>query len=284
MVVPGVLFFIVFKYIPMIGSVIAFKDYNVFKGFLASDWVGFKHFRVLFKYQDFIRVFKNTLILGMLSTIILTPVPIILSLMLNEVRKTLVKRSIQTVIYIPHFFSWVIIAGITFDLLSLNGLFNQVRGWFDLEPILAMQKTEYFRPIYLITSVWKEAGFSTIIYLAAISAIDPSLYESAMIDGASRWKQMKHVTLPLMMPTIITLFLLGIGNFLDLGFDQIFNLLTPMTYSVGDVIDTYVYRTGILQAQYSFTTAVGLFQSVIGFIMVYTFNRIANKTSEGGLW
>jgi len=283
MAIPGVLYFLVFKYIPLTGSVIAFQDYSVFKGFWASDWVGFKHFEKLWAYPGFHRIFWNTIILGGLRLILTFPIPILLALMLNELRIAYLKKSIQTALYIPHFFSWVIIAGITFDLLGYHGLFNQVRGWFGYEPILVMQMEDYFRPVYILTSIWKEAGFGTIIYLAAITGIDPSLYESATMDGASRFAQIRYVTVPLLLPTILTLFLLDIGSFLDLGFDQIYNLLTPMTYRVGDVIDTYVYRTGIQQAQYSFTTAVGLFQSVIGFVLVYVFNRSARRT-EGGLW
>ncbi|MNC44228.1 putative multiple-sugar transport system permease YteP [compost metagenome] len=157
-------------------------------------------------------------------------------------------------------------------------------GWFGQEPLLAMQDSTYFRPIYVLTAIWRDAGWGTVVYMAAISAIDPQLYESAMIDGASRFKQIRHITFPLLLPTVLVLLLLEIGNFLDLGFDQVFNLLTPMTYNVGDILDTYVFRTGIQQAQYSFATAVGIFQSVIGFILVFTFNKLSNKISDGGLW
>lgn len=284
MAVPGLLFLIIFKYIPLAGSVIAFQDYSVFKGFTDSPWVGFKHFATLFHYPEFTRVFTNTLILGFIKVFCVFPVPVLLALMINEVRKARLKKGIQTALYIPHFLSWVIVAGIAFDLFALSGLFNIVIGWFGHDPVLVMQESKFFRLIYMITAVWRDAGWGTVVYMAAISAIDPQLYESAMIDGASKFKQMKHITFPLLVPTILVLFLLEIGNFMDLGFDQVYNLLTPMTYSVGDIMDTYVFRTGIQQAQYSFATAVGLFQAVIAFALVYTFNRVSRKVSDGGLW
>ncbi|MGG1517166.1 ABC transporter permease subunit [Paenibacillus oryzisoli] len=284
MAVPGTAFILIFKYIPLTGSLIAFQDYSVFKGFADSPWVGFKHFQTLLHYADFNRVFTNTLILGMLKTLFVFPVPIVLALMINEVRKAALKKGIQTALYIPHFLSWVIVAGIAFDLFAVSGLFNIVMGWFGHEPVLAMQESAYFRPIYVLTGLWRDAGWGTVVYMAAISSIDPQLYESAMMDGASKFKMMRHVTFPLLLPTILVLFLLEIGNFMELGFDHVYNLLTPMTYSAGDILDTYVFRTGIQQAQYSFATAVGLFQSIIGFILVYTFNRLSRKVSDGGLW
>ncbi|MDL2301735.1 ABC transporter permease subunit [Lachnospiraceae bacterium OttesenSCG-928-D06] len=285
MMLPGVTFFIVFKYIPMLGSVIAFQDFSVFKGILGSEWVGLKHFKDLFTYAEFKRVFVNTLILGLLKTVVIFPIPVILSMMLNEVRKLRLKKAIQTSIYIPYFLSWVIVGGLIFDIFGSGGLFNNIRNALGMDTILAMQKSSWFRPIYVISSIWKEAGWGTVVYLAAISGIDPALYESAAMDGATRIQRIKHITLPLLLPTILTLFLLNIGSFLELGFDQVFNLLTPMTYSVGDIFDTYVYRVGIQKGQYSITTAVGLFQSVIGLFLVMTFNRLANKFSEdGGLW
>lgn len=284
MVIPGLTFLIIFKFIPLGGAVIAFKDYSVFQGMIDSPWAGLKHFETLIHHPDFIRVFSNTLILGFFKLVLIFPVPVVLALMINEVRKSKLKKGIQTALYIPHFLSWVIIGGILFDVFSLSGLFNIILGWFGNEPVLAMQESGYFRPIYVLSSIWKDAGWGTVIYMAAISGIDPQLYESAMIDGASRFKQIRHITLPILVPTILTLFLLEIGNFLDLGFDQVYNLLTPMTYNVGDILDTYVFRTGIQQGQYSYATAVGLFQSVIGFIMVFTFNKLSKKVSDGGLW
>ena len=285
MVLPGVIYFLVFKYIPMMGSVIAFQDYSVFKGLLDSEWVGLKHFKALINYPDFRRIFTNTLVLGLCKTVLIFPIPVVLSLMLNEIRNLRLKKTIQTAVYIPYFLSWVIVGGLIFDIFGVGGLFNNIRNSLGLNNLLAMQKESWFRPIYIISSIWKDAGWGTVVYLAAISGIDPALYESAAMDGASRFARMKYITFPLLVPTILTLFLLNIGSFLELGFEQVFNLLTPMTYSVGDIFDTYVYRVGIQQAQYSFTTAVGLFQSTIGLIMVVTFNKLANKFSDdGGLW
>ena len=285
MVLPGVIFFLVFKYIPMMGSVIAFQDYSVFKGLLDSEWVGLKHFKALINYPDFRRIFTNTLVLGLCKTVLIFPIPVVLSLMLNEIKNLRLKKTIQTAVYIPYFLSWVIVGGLIFDIFGVGGLFNNIRNSLGLNNLLAMQKESWFRPIYIISSIWKDAGWGTVVYLAAVNGIDPALYESAAMDGASRFARMKYITFPLLVPTILTLFLLNIGSFLELGFEQVFNLLTPMTYSVGDIFDTYVYRVGIQQAQYSFTTAVGLFQSTIGLIMVVTFNKLANKFSDdGGLW
>ena len=285
MVLPGVIFLLLFRYLPMLGSIIAFQDFSAFKGFLHSDWVGLKHFINLFQYPDFKRIFTNTLILGLLKTVLIFPIPVVLSLMMNEVKNLRLKKVIQTSVYIPYFLSWVIVGGLVFDLLGIGGPFNNLRNFFGMDTILVMQKESWFRPIYVISSIWKDAGWGTVVYLAAISGIDPALYESATVDGASRFNRLRFITFPLLIPTILTLFLLNIGSFLELGFDQVFNLVTPMTYSVGDIFDTYVYRVGIQKAQYSFTTAVGLFQSVIGLILVVSFNKLANKFSDnGGLW
>lgn len=285
MALPGVIFFIMFRYIPLAGVIIAFQDYMIFKGIMDSPFVGFKHFQSLYEYPQFWRVLKNTAIIGLNNIVFVFPVPILLALMFNEIRQLLYKRVLQTVYYVPHFFSWVIIAGLTFDFLSASGFVNIIRGWFGLDTVLFMQSEAYFRVIVVLTSIWRDSGWGTIVLLAAISSINPELYEAAMVDGANRFRQMVSITLPLMMPTIVVLFLLNIGNFLDLSFDQIYNLLTPMTYPVGDVIDTYVYRVGIVQGQYSATTAVGLFQSVIGLILVLFFNRLAKRYQEdGGLW
>lgn len=285
MVIPGIVFLIIFNYTPMLGSVIAFQDYSVFKGISKSNWVGLKHFKNLINYYDFYKILRNTMILGLYNLIFVFPVSLILSLMLNEVKSLRLKKSIQTVIYIPHFLSWVVIGGLVFDLFGINGLFNKVREMFGMPSILAMQKESWYRPIYVISSIWKEAGWGTVVYLSAMSGIDPSLYESAQVDGASRFQRMIHITLPLLMPTVVTLFLLRIGSFLEQGFDQSYSLMTPLTYGVADIFDTYVYRVGIQRAQYSSATAVGLFQSVVGLILVVSFNKLANSFSEeGGLW
>lgn len=283
MIVPGLVYYITFKYVPLMGSAIAFQNYQIFKGMLGSPWVGFDNFKFIFTYQDFYHVLRNTATIAAYQLIFGFPAPIILALLFNEVRLMLFKRVVQSMFYLPHFLSWVVVGGIVFELLSNQGAANMVRGWFGLEPILFMQQQDYFRSIVVLSGIWKEVGWGTIIYLAAITGINPSLYEAAVMDGANRWKQTIHITMPVLFPTILVLFLLNIGNFLELGFDQIYNLLTPMTYSVGDIIETYVYRAGVLQGQYSVTTAIGLFQSVIGFALLWIFNRMARKT-EQGLW
>lgn len=285
MMLPGIIYLIMFKYIPMAGSVIAFKDFSVIEGIWGSEWSGLENFKKLFEYQDFYRILSNTIILGCIKTFLMFPIPLLLALMLNELRNAKVKRAIQTIICIPYFVSWVVVGGLVFDFFGVGGIFNNVREAMGMDTLLVMQKESWFRPIYLISTIWKESGWGTVVYLAAISSIDPSLYESASIDGASRFQKMRYITFPLLVPTALILLLLNIGSFLTLGFDQVYNLYTPMTYSVADIFDTYVFRVGIQEAQYSFATAVGLFQSVVGLIMVVVFNKIANKVSEdGGLW
>lgn len=283
MALPGVLYFIIFKYVPLGGSVIAFQNYQIMKGIFGSSWVGFDNFTFLFTYQDFYNVLRNTAVIAFYKLVFGFPAPIILAVLFNEVRHMLAKRVMQSLFYLPHFLSWVVVGGIVFEMLSNKGVVNMFRGWMGMEPILFMQQERFFRPIVVLSGIWKEVGWGTIIYLAAITGINPNLYEAAVMDGANRWKQTIHITLPTMFPTILTLFLLNIGNFLELGFDQVYNLLTPMTYAVGDIIETYVYRAGVLQGQYSVTTAIGLFQSVIGFALLWIFNRLARKT-EQGLW
>ncbi|MBB6734929.1 sugar ABC transporter permease [Cohnella sp. CBP 2801] len=283
MVLPGILYYIVFKYVPLTGSVIALQDFKILKGIGGSPWVGLDNFRYIFSYHDFYLVLRNTAVIAFYKLIFGFPAPIVLALLFNEIRLMAAKRLAQSLFYLPHFLSWVVVGGIVFELLSNQGIVNVIRGWFGYEPVLFMQTERYFRTIVVLSGIWKGVGWGTIIYLAAIAGVNPNLYEAAVVDGANRFKQTIHITLPTMLPTIVVLFLLDIGNFLELGFDQIFNLLTPMTYSVGDIIETYVYRAGVLQGQYSVTTAIGLFQSVIGFALLWAFNRLARKT-EQGLW
>jgi putative aldouronate transport system permease protein len=285
LVLPGMIYFLMFHYVPMFGSVIAFQNYSVFKGVMGSKWVGFENFRKLFAMPDFYRILGNSLIFGFYKTILIFPIPIIFSLAINEIRVSGLKKTVQTAVYIPHFLSWVIVASIIFDVFGKGGLFNTVRAAMGLPTILPMQLEAWFRPIFIFSSIWKEAGWGTVVYLAALSGIDPGIYEAAEIDGASRFQRTMRITLPMLIPTMLTLFLLGIGKFLEIGFEQNYNLLTPMTQSVGDIFDTYVYRVGILNGQYSSTTAIGLFQAVVGLILVTTFNKIAKKTTDdGGLW
>lgn len=285
MMLPGIIYLIMFKYVPMMGSIIAFKDYSVFQGIWGSAWSGLENFKKLFEYPDFYRILRNTVVLGFIKTFLVFPIPLILALMLNELRNAKMKKVIQTIICVPYFISWVVVGGLVFDFFGTGGIFNNVREALGMDTLLVMQKEAWFRPVYLLSTIWKESGWGTVVYLAAISSIDLSLYESASIDGATRFQKMRYITFPLLAPTALILLLLNIGNFLTLGFDQVYNLYTPMTYSVADIFDTYVFRVGIQEAQYSFATAVGLFQSVVGLIMVVVFNKIANKVSEdGGLW
>ncbi|MDY4138941.1 MAG: ABC transporter permease subunit [Eubacteriales bacterium] len=285
MALPGVVYLIIFKFVPMLGCVIAFEDYQVYKGIFGSDWVGLKNFRSMFAYSDFSRVLTNTLLMGLYRIVFTFPVPVILALMMNELGSPRLKKCIQTAVYIPYFLSWIIVAELIFDFLGVSGLFNRVRALLGMRSLLVMQQSKYFRTVYVISTIWKEAGWGTVVYMAAIAGIDQSLYEAASIDGATRWQKIRFITFPLIVPTALTLLLLQIGSFMELGFEHVYSLLTPMTYSTGDIFDTYVYRVGILQAQYSITTAVGLFQSVIGLVLVVFFNQLSRKVSEdGGLW
>ena len=285
MALPGVVYLIIFKFVPMLGCVIAFEDYQVYKGIFGSDWVGLKNFRSMFAYSDFSRVLTNTLLMGLYRIVFTFPVPVILALMRNELGSPRLKKCIQTAVYIPYFLSWIIVAELIFDFLGVSGLFNRVRALLGMRSLLVMQQSKYFRTVYVISTIWKEAGWGTVVYMAAIAGIDQSLYEAASIDGATRWQKIRFITFPLIVPTALTLLLLQIGSFMELGFEHVYSLLTPMTYSTGDIFDTYVYRVGILQAQYSITTAVGLFQSVIGLVLVVFFNQLSRKVSEdGGLW
>jgi len=282
---PGVLFILLFKYTPMYGITIAFKDFNIFTGFGDSPWVGWKHFEKLFTSPDFARVFQNTVIISLLKIIILFPLPIIVALMLNEMKNMIIKRSVQTVIYLPHFLSWVIVSGLFIDLLSTNGgLVNKLLVSLNLEPVAFFLDNSVFRSVLVTSAGWKETGWSTIVYLAAFSMVDPTLYEAAKIDGAGRWKQLWHITLPGIAPIIILMFILRLGNILEAGTEQILVMYNPVVYKVSDVIGTYVYRQGLGNQDYSFTTAVGLFEAVISFTLVIVGNALSKKYLQRGIW
>lgn len=283
--IPGLAFLLLFKYTPMYGIVIAFKDFNIFDGLAASPWVGLKHFEKLFTSQNFLDVFQNTLIISFLKLFILFPLPIIVAILLNELRNMAFKRSVQTVIYLPHFLSWVIVAGLFIDLLSTNGgLVNRIIVALGGEPIRFFLDSEIFRSVLISSAGWKETGWSTIVYLAALTSIDPQLYEAARIDGANKWKQTLHVTLPGMIPIIILMFILRLGNILEAGTEQILVMYNPSVYNVADVIGTYVYRIGLGDQDYSFSTAVGLFDSVIAFVLILTGNALSRKYLKQGIW
>lgn len=284
MTLPGMLYFILFKYVPLLGSVIAFQDYQIFKGLLKSPWVGLENFIYIFQYPDFYRILGNTVKIGFAQILYGFPAPILLALLLNEVGNRKLKRCMQTVLYLPHFLSWAIIGSILFDLLSLNGVVNSVRTAFGMDPILYMQKADCFVPIVILSSIWKEMGWSAIVYLAAIAGISPELYEAAIVEGASRLKQALYITFPLLLPTITVMFLLRVGNFLNLGFEQIYVLMTPMTQSVGDILDTYVYQYGVLEGKYSMTTAIGLFKSIFGLVLMVLCNSLSKYATGRGVY
>ncbi|UQZ81728.1 putative multiple-sugar transport system permease YteP [Paenibacillus konkukensis] len=285
MILPGVLFFVIFRYIPIAGNVIAFQDYNVFSGVAGSPFVGLKHFEHLFAYPEFSRILRNTLLISLYQLIFGFSAPIILSLLLNEVRKMMFKRVIQTVIYLPHFLSWVIVGGLVISALSPNyGIVNEVLSYFGKEKIFFMQQPEYFRSIVVVSGIWKEVGWGTIIYLAALAGINPELYEAADVDGAGKLRQVFSITLPALMPTIMVLLLLRIGNMLDLGFEQIYILLNPLVKETGEIIDTYIYEAGLLGSQYSYTTAIGMFKSVVGLILIVGANQLSKKLTGNSLY
>lgn len=287
MVWPGLLFLLVFSYIPMYGVLMAFQDYSLFKGFFGSPWVGFKHFEMFFGAPEFWNVIRNTIVISLLKLLIGFPAPILLALMLNEIRGRVFKRSIQTISYLPHFLSWVIVSGIVASILSTeNGSLNTLLQSLNLikEPINFLSMPEYFWSILVVTDVWKEIGFSSIVYLAAIAGVDPHLHEAAAVDGASRLRQMFSITLPAILPVIVVFLILAIGSLLNAGFENILLLgSNPVLRDVSDVLDTYVYRIGIQNSRYSYATAAGLFKAVISVGLLVAANYLARR-SGNSLW
>lgn len=285
MLVPGLLFLFLLKYTPMYGLIIAFQDFSIFKGIGGSPWAGFKHFERLIGNEQFLNVLSNTLIISVYKLIFLFPAPIILAILLNEIRKMFFKRVIQSVIYLPHFISWVIISGLFVNLLSLNdGIVNTVIERLGGERIAFFMDQSVFRGLLVVTEGWKEVGWGTIVYLAAISSIDPQLYEAAKMDGASKLRQMIHVTLPGIFSTIVLMLILRLGNMLEAGTEQILVMYNPVVYDVADVIGTYVYRVGIGASDYSFSTAVGMFESIVAFTLVVLGNSLCKKLFGRSIW
>ncbi|MCH1625459.1 ABC transporter permease [Ferdinandcohnia quinoae] len=285
MIMPGFLYFIIFKYIPMGGIIIAFQDYQPFLGIRDSEWVGLKHFIRLFTEPTFFMLLKNTLILFALNLFVFFPIPIILALMLNEVRVKLFKGAVQTIIYIPHFMSWVIIVSISYVFLTLDGgVLNEMLASFGGEKIAFLTDPDWTRTLYILQVIWKEMGWSTIIYLAAVTAVDLQLYEAAKMDGANRFRQIWHVTLPAIRPVIIILLILKVGDTLELGFEHVYLLLNSLNREVAEIFDTYVYTAGLKNGQLSYSTAVGVFKGIVGLILVMISNRIAKKFGEEGLY
>nr|WP_244364422.1 ABC transporter permease subunit [Paenibacillus cellulositrophicus] len=275
---------LVFSYFPMYGITIAFKDYNASKGIMGSPWVGFKYFTTFFHDPMAFRVLKNTLLLGLYTLLWSFPAPIILALLFNELRNKHFKKFVQTVSYFPHFISVVIVAGMLKDFTARDGLFNQIITYFGGTPIMFLLEPGYFRTIFISSGIWQGVGFGTIIYLAALSGIDPTYYDVAEVDGASRWKKIVHITWPSIKPTTIILLIFALGGILGSDFQKIILLYSPETYSVADVIGSYVYRQGILGARYEYTTAIGLFMSVISFVILYISNWVSRKVSETSLF
>lgn len=282
---PGIIYYLVFHYAPMYGVIIAFKNFNFNAGILGSKWVGLENFEMFLNSPDFLSVMKNTLTISIMNLIIGFPAPILLAIMLNEVTNVKYKKVVQTVSYLPHFLSWVILAGLFSELLSPSrGVVNYLLMKCGLEPVGFLTSNKWFRWVLVLTSSWKEVGWSSIVYLAAVTNIDPNLYEAAYVDGASKIKQIFHITIPSLIPTITIMLIFAVGKIINDNFDQIYNLYTPVVYPTGDVISTYVYRMGIEKMEYSLASAVGLFKNVISLILVISTNAIANRLGEYGLW
>ncbi len=285
LLLPALIWYVIFAYGPLYGIQLAFKDFVISKGINGSPWVGLKHFSSMINgAQDFHLIIRNTLVLSFYHLIFGFPAPIVLALLLNEVRMEIFKRIAQTLSYLPHFLSWVVVAGFMFTVLSpSSGIVNMIIGWFGVEPIYFVGKAQYFRFTLVMSAIWKEIGWGAIIYLAALAGINPQMYEAAVVDGASRFKQLLYITLPSLIPVISIMFILRIGHILDAGFDQVLNMYTPATYRVADILDTYVYRIGLEQMQFSFATAVGLFKNVIAFALVLFTNYIVKRSGQEGL-
>lgn len=285
MLIPGALYFIIFRYIPMGGIIIAFQQYSPFTGIMDSKWVGLTHFKSFFIGTDFWMLLKNTLGISILSLILYFPAPIILSLLLNEIKHQKYKKVVQTFIYIPHFISWVIVASLTYTLFNINdGIINQIIKVVTGHTINFLGLPQYFRGLIVGQSIWKETGYGTIIFLAALSGVDTQLYEAAKVDGAGRWRLMWHITLPAIKGTIIIMLILRVGSILNTGYEQIFLMRNSLNISTAEVFDTYIYQKGITNAQYSYSTASGLFKSIVGMIMVLGSNWLAKKSGESGIY
>ncbi|HZG75581.1 MAG TPA: ABC transporter permease subunit [Paenibacillus sp.] len=281
---PGILHFVVFKYIPMFGNAIAFQNYNIFQGLTGSPWVGLFHFERMVTYAEFYEILKNTLVISFYSIVFGFPAPLVLALLLNELRQGWLKRPVQTLLYLPHFLSWVIVGGIFTQLLSPKGVVNAWLEGFGIAPYDFLTNPDSFVGMLVSIGIWKEVGWGMIIYLAALAGINPNLYEAAMVDGANRWRRMWHITLPSLLPSIVVLFLLRIGNLLDANVEQMLVFLNPLVRDVGEVIDTYVYSVGLLSAQFSYTTAIGLFKSIIGFALIVGLNRLSHRATGESIY
>jgi putative aldouronate transport system permease protein len=278
------LFFAVFRYTPMLGNVIAFRKFRAGGNIFGEEWVGFRYVEMFLSDPTFWMVFRNTLVIGALTLLFCFPLPIVLALLLNEVRSRVFKRFVQSVSYLPHFLSIVIIAGMLFQLLSLEGTVNQVVTALGGDAVPFLQRPEWFRAVYVSSEVWQTVGWGTILYLAALTTVDESLYEAARIDGANRWKQTWHITLPGIRPTMVTLLILNIGTFMAVGFEKVLLLYNPLTYPTADVISTYLYRVGLVSNNFSYAAAIGLFESIIGLTLILSANAISKRAVGASLW
>ncbi|WP_152159806.1 ABC transporter permease, partial [Streptococcus pneumoniae] len=282
MMIPATVLLILFTYGPMYGIIMAFQDFTVFKGYTGSPFVGLKHFQRLFSDPLFYRLFKNTFMVGVLDFLFSFPAPLIFALILNEVRKVRFKSVVQSISYLPHFIPLVVMVGIIFELFGSYGIINSLLSSLGMEPISFFTKSEWFLPLYIGSGVWKTIGWGSIIYMGALTNIDSTLYEAADMDGANRWHKMWHVTLPSLRPTVVTLFILNAGGIMQVGFEKVFLMSSPATYEVSDVLSTYVYRQGILNSDFSYSAAVGLFNNIVALLFVLLANKIAKKLGEEG--
>lgn len=285
LLVPGLVYIFIFNYIPMFGIVMAFQDFNMVKGIFHSEFVGWANFQLIFQEPQFYQVFKNSIILSFYNLVFGFPAPVIMALLLNEVKNMTFKKISQTIYYLPYFISWVVVAGMLLNYLSpTTGLFNYIIVKLGGEPIPFLMDPKYFRGIMVITNIWKNAGWNTIVYLAAITNIDMQVYEASYIDGANRFQRMRYITFPGIMSTVITMLILNMGTILNNGFEQIFMLQNALNRSVSEVFETYTYRLGMMLGQYSFSAAVGLFKSVVGFILIMGTNALSRAVGEKGIW
>jgi len=284
MLIPALVYIIVFRYVPMYGVQIAFKDYSFSRGIWGSEWIGLRNFRDFFTSIYCWRVIRNTILINLISLFFAFPIPIILALLLNEVKCMAFKRTVQTITYMPYFVSLVVTVGIIYDFFSNNGIVNSMLSYLGIEPIQFLQKPQWFRPLYIGSGIWQEAGWNSILYLAALTNIDPTLYEASDLDGANRWKQTLHVTLPGIMPVIVIMLILRMGNMMNVGIEKIILMYNPLTLETGEVISTYVYKRGIQEMSYGFSAAVGLINSTINLILLTASNWMSSKLSENKLW
>jgi putative aldouronate transport system permease protein len=278
------IYFIIFAYIPMYGVTLAFKSFDIDKGIAGSPWVGLKYFQEFFKNPYSYKLIYNTLMLRIWHLTLGFPAPIILALFLNEIRRERFKRLVQTSSYLPHFISLVVVCGMVVSFLSSDGILNSIVKAFGGKPQQWLSLPQYFRPIWLISGIWQDAGWTSVIYLAALTAISPELYEAALVDGANRWQRIRHITIPGIMPTVTIMFLLRVGQLLSVDFQKVLLLYTPTTYETADILGTYIYRRGIISADFSYATAVGLFQSIVGLFFIVGSNWAAKKLGQSGLW